>query len=154
MTRHELKTRIKDLAAEGRALRGRIQTTSGPERHALWNEKRRVGRRARAALLAYAFLRGVPHERMEPRCRPSDLLYPGVLAQRWEQELGIRVVRLICTPPPPTQPPAPAGGLLRFFTRRPPEPAPVVEMPVVDSVWTERRLIAWLKRPRASAVAG
>jgi hypothetical protein len=150
MTRHELKTRIKDLAAEGQALRQRIRTTSGPERHALWNEKRRVGRRARAALMAYAFLRGVPHARMEPRCRPSDLLHAGLLARRWEDELGIAVVRIIYAPPAV---PVSGGGLLRFFRRRR-QPPPVVDSTVVDSVWTERRLIAWLTQPRRDAVAG
>jgi hypothetical protein len=152
MTRHELKTRIKDLAAEGSALRERIRTTSGSERHALWNEKRRVGRRARAALLAYAFLRGVPHARMEPRCRPSDLLHPGMLARKWEEELGIRIVRLTYSPPAPLTPTS--GGLLRFFRRRAAEPSPVVDASPVDSVWTEQRLTAWLTRPRAAAVAG
>jgi hypothetical protein len=40
MTPDELKARIKQLAADGCALRNRIRQTHGPERHALWNATR------------------------------------------------------------------------------------------------------------------
>jgi hypothetical protein len=141
MTRDDLKTRIKELAAEGAAFREKIRRTSGLERHALWNEKRRVGRRARAALMAYAYLRGVPHARMEPRCRPSDLLHAGILTGVWERELGIKVVRYTSR--------SATRGILAFFGLAAPEPrAPI------DSIWTEARVAGWLaaRAPQRRAV--
>ena len=52
-----LKNNVKALSAEGAALRAAIQRAAGPERHRLWGEKRRIGGRARLALLGYGFAR-------------------------------------------------------------------------------------------------
>jgi hypothetical protein len=51
MNRDDLKNRIKNLAEQGRTLRGKIQATAGPERHALWNQKRAI-RQEGACVLA------------------------------------------------------------------------------------------------------
>lgn len=66
-----LKTEIKRLAAEGRAHNPLIQAARGPERHRLRGEKAGIGWHARMALLAYAYLRGVPYRVLEPRTRET-----------------------------------------------------------------------------------
>jgi hypothetical protein len=60
-----LKTEIKRLADEGRALNKEISSVSDLERYTLRYRKWTVGRNARAYLLAYAFLREVPHKILE-----------------------------------------------------------------------------------------
>lgn len=84
MNRDKLKSVIKALAAEGRALQQRIQQASGLERHALWDQKRCLGRRARAALLGYGFVRGVPYPRIEPRCHEGNRPQAAALAANAE----------------------------------------------------------------------
>jgi hypothetical protein len=79
-----LKNSVKALAAEGAALRAAIQQASGPERHRLWGEKRRVGSQARQALLAYGFARGVPYRRIEPRCREGNQAQPAAITRALE----------------------------------------------------------------------
>ncbi|KQZ49723.1 hypothetical protein ASD54_12350 [Rhizobium sp. Root149] len=61
-----LKVKIKSLAAEAHIIRKEARKVSGDLRHSL-NEHRKfdVRREARAALLAYGFLRGLDYSRME-----------------------------------------------------------------------------------------
>lgn len=66
-----LKSRIKDLADEGRSHGRALSAVAGPEREALRSEKRSVGKVARAHLLAYALARGVPYEVVERRSDPT-----------------------------------------------------------------------------------
>jgi len=68
----KIKETIKLLASEGRSIHEEIRRSAGLERHALWNKKREVGRKARAVLLLYGLLRGVPYHRIEPRCREHN----------------------------------------------------------------------------------
>src|SRR5262249_21512012 len=131
MTRDALKTRIKDLAGQGRGLRERIQATSGLERHALWLEKRRIGRQARAAFLAYGFLRGVPYERIERHCHRDGRPQPVPLLSLWASQLGIRPVWRAQHPF--------GSGLQADATD------------AGEVVWSETRLAAWLQ---AASVAG
>lgn len=140
MTRDELKTLIRDLATEGRAIQSRIGETQGLERHALWNEKRRVGRRARAALLAYAYVRAVPYRRVEPKCKPGHALYDGSLANLWSRELALPVVRRTYTPPPS----ALRALLLRLTGRLGMAP---VEAPAPETIWHQGRIADWLAAP-------
>ena len=123
MTREDLKAKIKDWAAQGKALRGRIQASAGPERHALWNEKRAVGAEARVALLAYGFLRGVPYARIEPHCRPHGRPRVAALLAAWAAQLGIQPV-----------------------WKKPTSPEPDAE-----TLWSEARLSAWLEASPAAA---
>src|SRR5262245_1065400 len=137
MTREDLKTRIKDLAEQGHRLRDRIRATSGLERHAVWNEKRALGRQARAALLAYGFLRGVPYARIEARCHPERRLRPAVLLAMWASHLGL--------PPIPATESRQASALLGLFDGPVPRP---------DVQWCEERVAAWLAAtPRSSEAA-
>lgn len=50
---------------QSRAISKEILATSGPDRHAARERKRRLGRDTRVLLLALAFLRGVPYARVE-----------------------------------------------------------------------------------------
>jgi len=45
---------------------------TGPERYALWNEKRDEGITARYLLLAYGALRGRSYKQIEPSCREGN----------------------------------------------------------------------------------
>jgi hypothetical protein len=131
MTQEELKARIKQLAAEGCVLRNRILQTHGPERHALWNEKRTVGRRARAALLAYAYMRGVPRSRLEPVRSVGNDLHPCTIIGMWRADLGVDVV--------PAPDPRFSGGLIASVLRMLRPPAVVRE-----TIWTRQRVERWL----------
>lgn len=61
-----LRSKIKDLAGQGTAIRHRIQAAFNRARYDLWNDKRSIGDEARWMLLAYAFLRDVPYRMVEP----------------------------------------------------------------------------------------
>jgi hypothetical protein len=67
-----LKSQICAAAREGQAIQKKIQTTRADERHALWNQKRALGRQTRQLLLAYGYVRGVAYRRIEPRCRRDN----------------------------------------------------------------------------------
>lgn len=71
--RRELKVWIKCLAAESQILREEARRTPySSERETLeWRRRCRVGRDSRRALLAYAFLRGVPRFKLEKIGRPD-----------------------------------------------------------------------------------
>ena len=61
-----LKIKIINLADEARTIRAEEGKTSGMEKWGLQHHRRTVVRSAaRANLLAYAFLRGMPYERVE-----------------------------------------------------------------------------------------
>ena len=63
----QLKAKIKGLAAEGRRIRlEEIRPSKGLDRNAAWERKRAVGREARHALVAYAYLRGRSYAKTEP----------------------------------------------------------------------------------------
>jgi hypothetical protein len=64
-----LKEEIKRLADEGRAQNALLAPTTGAERQAVRARKWAVGREARARLLAYALLRGVPYGSLERSTR-------------------------------------------------------------------------------------
>lgn len=67
--RHELltlKAKIKGLAAEGARTHKILKTKSGPERDRYWHLKRKIGVETRHYLIAYAILRGVPYDQIEP----------------------------------------------------------------------------------------
>jgi hypothetical protein len=147
MTRDDLKVKIKDLASQGHLLRGRIQRTAGLERHALWNEKRSIGQQARAALLAYGFLRGVSYHRIEGHCRADGRLRPSQLLAMWACHLGIQPVW--STQPFVTgdAPRAVHPGVLGFFKRLVAEPASAA---AAESIWSEARVTAWLEAPAAT----
>lgn len=68
----EVRDRICTLAKEGREIHKKIGTAKGLDRYRLWADKRVVGEDARAALLAYAYLRGVPYRVVEPESRVLD----------------------------------------------------------------------------------
>ena len=55
-----------------RALAAFRRPETGPERYALWDEKRSVGREARIHLLVLGLLRGVSYERIERTCVVED----------------------------------------------------------------------------------
>src|SRR5262249_21942829 len=67
-----LKSQVSHAAREGRDIRHKIGRTQGRERHALWNEKRAVGRRCRCLLLAYGYARGISYRKIEPRCHSGN----------------------------------------------------------------------------------
>lgn len=72
MEKYKLKmvqTEVKLHAVEGRQIAVNIRASSEKERWWLWQDKRSVGVKARYAQLAYAYLRGVPYEVLERRCR-------------------------------------------------------------------------------------
>jgi hypothetical protein len=123
MTREDLKAKIKDQAALGRTLRSRIQGSAGPDRHALWNEKRAVGAEARVLLLAYGFLRGVPYAHIERHCRPDGRPRVAALLAAWAAQLGVQAV-----------------------WKKPASAAPDVE-----TLWSEARVSAWLEATPAAA---
>lgn len=77
-----LRTSIKMLAAQGSDIHRRIGESRDRARYDLWNEKRGVGVNARDALLAYAFLRGVPYRVVEPTASQAVRAYgqPAVVA--------------------------------------------------------------------------
>jgi len=145
MDRQTLKNRIKDLAAEGRALRGRIQQTRGLERHALWNEKRSVGAKARITLLAYGFLRGMPYRRIEAHWHEDGLLVPSVLLGIWRDQLRIEAAP---NHPPIVDQPPPSG--IRAVLGRLTGLVPMREDRAPETLWTENRVKQWLE---ARAVA-
>lgn len=60
-----LKEEIKGLADRGRSVGRTVSSLRGPERAAARGEKAGIGDVARAHLLAYALLRGVPYEAVE-----------------------------------------------------------------------------------------
>ncbi|MFA5203055.1 MAG: hypothetical protein WC708_01505 [Lentisphaeria bacterium] len=70
-----LKTEIKRLANDGRALNKEISSTDDIERHVLRREKALIGRKAREYLLAYAFLRGIPYKVLEGENNASYSYY-------------------------------------------------------------------------------
>ena len=143
MTRDDVRARIADLAAQGRRLRNRIQTTAGLERHALWNDKRAVGRQARAALLAYGFLRGVPYSRIEPHCRPGGRLRTVQLLTTWAHDLSIQPTWMRRAPM--DSEPHGSGGLSGFFKRLIASRAPAEDK--APETWSETRVAAWLEVP-------
>jgi hypothetical protein len=61
-----LRGKIAEFAAAGRAIRLKIQAAFARAKYDLWNDKRAVGVDARHALLAYAYLRGIPYRIAEP----------------------------------------------------------------------------------------
>lgn len=65
----EVRQEIKRLASDGRAKNALISASSGPERHAARQAKAGIGSTARAFLLAYAMMRGVPYDRLERTTR-------------------------------------------------------------------------------------
>lgn len=92
---------------QGRAIRLRIAASSGPDRHALWNEKRAVGRRTRYLLLLYGCLRGIPYRRIEPRCHQDNGAQPLELIAA-AQSIGL-------VAGPKTEAAAPADAIVRAF---------------------------------------
>ena len=69
-----LRQQIKANAEKGSAIRAEItrlrgQPDTGPERHALWQDKRAIGLETRHLLLAYGILRGRSYVSIEPRSR-------------------------------------------------------------------------------------
>ena len=62
-----MRGKILTLAYEGVQIRAKIRTSRALQRHRHWNEKRGVGKQARAWLLVYGFARDVPFERIERR---------------------------------------------------------------------------------------
>ena len=80
-----LKQQIKALASQGKDLHTQIiklrsEPDTGPERSQLWMYKRSVGRDARCALLAYAYLRGVPYKAVEPKAVVGNIPWIGAIA--------------------------------------------------------------------------
>lgn len=81
-----LRAEIAKYAADGTAIRGKINEARDRARYDLWNEKRVVGLEARRRLLAYAFLRGVPYRVVEPTSvKPGDL---GCSEEAWHKDLA------------------------------------------------------------------
>lgn len=64
-----VRREIKRLAEDGRAKNALITASSGPSRHAARQAKLGIGSAARAYLLAYAMMRGVPYDRLERSTR-------------------------------------------------------------------------------------
>lgn len=72
-----LRAKIKGLVLESQKIRKRInklhtedpdkRAEIGLERSCAWNDKRLIGSYAREALLAYAFMRGVPYKNVEQK---------------------------------------------------------------------------------------
>lgn len=75
--RLEVRSRLRQRETGSRALRKAIHESSGMDRWYAWQEKRSFGRETRHLLLAYAFLRGVPYARAEPKC--GDTNGPSIL---------------------------------------------------------------------------
>jgi hypothetical protein len=145
MNRETLKNSIKDLAQQGRALRARIQATKGPERDALWNRKRAIGRKARVSLLAYGFLRGVPYRAIEPKRHDDGLLIPSVLLGAWAGDLGIRAIhdhQALAESSEHSRLRSMLGDLTNWLVRRADEPP--------ETFWTPSRVKAWLEAPTPS----
>ena len=91
MKLRELKIKIKNLADEARTIREEERKTSGMERWHLQHHRKTVVRSAaRANLLAYACLRGMPYCRVEPRV--------GEYFNRWNRpEVWRRVEKTVLT---------------------------------------------------------
>lgn len=70
-----LKTKVKELSAHGRDIRLSMTGTKGPERDALWNDKREHGRTTRAWLLAYGLWKGKPYYKIEKFARQLPSIY-------------------------------------------------------------------------------
>lgn len=94
-TKEQLKSVVKELAAESHRIRvERIRPTKGPDRAAAWWAKRAVGRRARATLLAYAFVRGIPYRCVEPKTHEDTFEFEA--SRRFaRQSLASEVVRAL-----------------------------------------------------------
>lgn len=67
-TKKQLKEVVKSFAARGVEARASIQGLKGKDREHAWNDKRDIGQGARAALLAYAFVRKMPYRVLEKKC--------------------------------------------------------------------------------------
>lgn len=88
-TKSQLKSEIKNLADEGRRIRiEKIRPSLDYARYEAWEEKRKVGSRARLFLLAYAFFRGVPYRVVEKKCKEDEeKVYRNILAYRIHKTL-------------------------------------------------------------------
>ena len=65
-----LKVKVKTLAAESRIIRKEARKTSGMVKWAMNDHRKGIVRRhSRTNLLAYGFLRGLPYEAMESKCK-------------------------------------------------------------------------------------
>lgn len=71
-TRDEFRGKINGLAAQSAKLRRRIHRSKGEKRFNAWYAKRALGQRTRHLLLAYAYLRGVPYEKLEKKIAPDN----------------------------------------------------------------------------------
>jgi len=70
----ELKIKIKNLADEARTIREEEHKTSGMEKWGLQNHRKTAVRSAaRANLLAYACLRGMPYGRVESKADLAEI---------------------------------------------------------------------------------
>lgn len=67
-TKMQLKEKIKTLAVYSAETRKDIRESSGADRAHNWTRKRGVGKTARYALLAYAFVRHMPYRVLEKKC--------------------------------------------------------------------------------------
>ena len=84
-----IQSDIKNHARQSAAIVQRIRTLklrgaeTGPERNALWNDKRLLGDKTRHFLLAYAYLRHRLRASQEARCRrpPSVQLISRVISE-------------------------------------------------------------------------
>ena len=81
-----LKQQIKALASQGKAIHTQIvqlraEPNTGRERDSLWTSKRLLGRDARIALLAYAYLRGLPYKAVEPKAVSGNIPYASDIAR-------------------------------------------------------------------------
>lgn len=70
-----LQLKIKKLADKGVFFRQKANESRGIEKANLRSLKRREGEYAREHLLAYAFLRGVPYRKVEPKSNISSYFY-------------------------------------------------------------------------------
>lgn len=69
-----LRVHVKELASEAKHIRHEERQCSGKEKWRLQNHRKTVVRQAaREYQLAYACLRGIPYQRVEPHIRPERL---------------------------------------------------------------------------------
>ena len=82
----EIQKELRERQAESRAIRQKINESSGQDRYNLWDEKRSYGSTTRALLLAYACLRGVPYRAVERKSDPHTMWWvPGAIQKMAEK---------------------------------------------------------------------
>lgn len=108
-----LRASIAANVGESLALNRRIHATKGPDRADARHDKRSLGARTRALLLAYALLRDVPYLRVESartRERPNAFSVARAVDPAGGREAYERVAAWIAAPAPTRAPDAAEGA--------------------------------------------